>query len=311
MKIFIETPVWLGDAIMASVAIKNVIEHFKDAQVVIFGSFAATEIYKAYEGVERVVVDESKKSKNRWLWLYNMAKEQGKFDLAISFRRQWSTKFLLHFINASQKIHYKRLSNVSMHQVKRYNDFASFALKTELPLTDLYIPFPAHTYPKPTLGLNPGATYGSAKRWYPQEFANVAIALHTHYDIVIFGGAGEVDIANEIETIIKHHGIKNVDNKAGKTSIRSLCELIGGLNLFITNDSGPLHISAAYKIPTVAIFGPTISTETHGWNNPHETIVKLHLSCQPCMKRTCPLGHHRCMKDIHATDVLEAIKQIS
>ncbi len=311
MKIFIETPVWLGDAIMASVAIRNIIHHFKDAKITVFGSFAAMEIYKAYEGVEHVVVDHSKQSKNRWLWLYQTAKALGSFDLALSFRRQWSTKFLLSFINAPQKSHYKRLSNDSIHQVKRYNDFASFALGIELPLGDLYIPFTPYTYAKPTLGINPGATYGSAKRWYPEEFAKVAIALHKEYDIVIFGGAGESDIAYEIETAIRHHGIENIDNKAGKTSIQSLCEYIGGLSLFLTNDSGPLHIAAAYKIPTIAIFGPTISTETHGWHNPFEKIIKHHLPCQPCMKRVCPLGHHRCMKDIHANEVLLAIRQMS
>ncbi|AFL69171.1 glycosyltransferase family 9 protein [Sulfurospirillum barnesii] len=308
MKLFIETPVWLGDAIMASVAIKNIIEHFKGAQIILFGSFAAMEVYKEYEGVSRVIVDESKKSSNRWAWLYTMSKEVGKCDIALSFRRQWSTKFLLLCLSATQKMHYKRLSKESIHQVKRYNDFASHALHVNFPLGDLYLPFKAHSYERPTLGLNPGATYGSAKRWYPEEFAKVAIALHERYNIVIFGGPSEVDIAREIEELIRAQGIENVENIAGKTSIQSLCEHIGGLELFITNDSGPLHIAAAYKVKTIAIFGPTISTETHGWNNPYEKIIKLNLPCQPCMKRTCPLGHHACMKGIDATMILKEIQ---
>ncbi|NCB50214.1 MAG: glycosyltransferase family 9 protein, partial [Alphaproteobacteria bacterium] len=175
-------------------------------------------------------------------------------------------------------------------------------------LGDLYLPFKAHRYEKQTLGLNPGATYGSAKRWYPEEFAKVAIALHERYNIVIFGGPSEVEIAHEIENLIRAQGIENIENLAGKTSIKSLCEHIGGVDLFITNDSGPLHIAAAYKVKTIAIFGPTICTETHGWNNPYETIIKQNLSCQPCMKRTCPLGHHACMKGIDAGMILKELQ---
>lgn len=305
MRLFIEVPVWLGDTIMASVAVENLIKHFADAEVVIFGSKVATEVYKAHPNVSAVVVDASKKSANRWKWLYQTAKSLGTFDLAISFRRQWSTRFLLWCITAKHKARYRRLSKESIHQVKRYNDFAAHVLGVELPLGDLVLPFAPHAFARPTLGLNPGATYGSAKRWYPEEFAKVAIALSSTHDIVIFGGPNEEDIAGEIEVLLHEAQVTNVQNLAGKTSIAQLCAYIGGLEWFITNDSGPLHVSAAYKINTVAIFGPTINTETHGWHNPNERIVKLHLPCQPCMKRACPLGHHECMKGVKAKDVLD------
>ena len=86
MRILIEVPVWLGDAIMASVAINNLFKKFPEARFTIFGSFVATEIYKGFPAVESVVVDCSKKASNRYINLMKTAKEIGKFDLAFSFR---------------------------------------------------------------------------------------------------------------------------------------------------------------------------------------------------------------------------------
>ena len=158
------------------------------------------------------------------------------------------------------------------------------------------------------LGINPGASYGSAKRWYPEEFAQVAAELSEKYDIVIFGGLGEVDIANDIEKSLIEKGVTNYQNLAGKTTIPELINQISRLDLFITGDSGPMHIAATFQIPTVAIFGPTNHDETSQWMNEKSMIVKKNLECQPCMKRTCPLKHHNCMKMVVASDVLRAVK---
>jgi heptosyltransferase-2 len=160
----------------------------------------------------------------------------------------------------------------------------------------------------PLLGINPGASYGSAKRWYPKEFAKVASELSNQYDIVIFGGPGEKDIALDIEKGLIEDGVSNYQNLAGITGITELINKISELNLFITGDSGPMHVAAAFQIPTVAIFGPTKDNETSQWMNDKSIIVKKNLDCQPCMKRTCPLGHHDCMNLIKAVDVLKAIE---
>jgi heptosyltransferase-2 len=69
-----------------------------------------------------------------------------------------------------------------------------------------------------------------------------------------------------------------------------------------------MHLAAAFQIPTVAIFGPTKDNETSQWMNEKSMIVKKNLECQPCMKRTCPLKHHNCMKMVVASDVLRAVK---
>ena len=82
-------------------------------------------------------------------------------------------------------------------------------------------------------------------------------------------------------------------------------------DLLITGDSGPMHIAAAFNVPTISIFGPTKNDETSQWMNEKNIIVKKNLDCQPCMKRTCPLKHHNCMKLIEATEVLEAVNRIN
>ena len=89
-----------------------------------------------------------------------------------------------------------------------------------------------------------------------------------------------------------------------------LIDLVSNLSLFITGDSGPMHIAAAFQIPTVAIFGPTRDKETSQWMNTRNCIVKKNLECQPCMKRTCPLGHHHCMNLIEPKDVLKAVREL-
>ncbi|MDQ1264840.1 MAG: heptosyltransferase, partial [Campylobacterota bacterium] len=146
--------------------------------------------------------------------------------------------------------------------------------KTTPPLK-LYIE--SKKFDKPIMGINAGATYGSAKRWYPERFAAVAKEYSERYDIIIFGGPNEVEMAKEIETNLKSSNVTNYTNLAGKTTIKELCEHIGGCSLFVTNDSGPMHVAAAYKVPTVSIFGPTKHTETSQWMNEKSAVKELEL----------------------------------
>jgi heptosyltransferase-2 len=179
------------------------------------------------------------------------------------------------------------------------NDISSLKLYIEIKKFD-----------KPTLGINAGATYGSAKRWYPEKFAEVAANFSHNFDIIIFGGPNEIEMAKEIEQNLQKREVKNYTNLAGKTNVEELCSSIGACSLFITNDSGPMHVAAAYQVPTVAIFGPTKHEETSQWMNEKSTIVRHEIECSPCMKRECPLQHHDCMTGITAQEVILAVKEL-
>jgi len=307
MKIFIEIPTWLGDAIMTTPAIENIIKKYPKAELTLFGSFVSTTALKVHSNVKEVILDTSKKEGNRYLNLIKLARALPSFDLAFSFRRTFSSKFMLFFLKASKKYSYKRLSKDEIHQAIRYNDFINQSMQASYETGDLKLYQDRFTYANKTLGLNPGATYGSAKRWYPEEFAKLAIVLSKDFDIVIFGGPGETEIAGDIARILDENDITNYVNLAGKTSIDSLISKVAGLDLFITNDSGPMHIAAAYKIKTITIFGPTKFTETNQWHNLNGQIITKNLDCAPCMKRVCPLEHHNCMKEIKAQDVLKML----
>ncbi|MFY9070425.1 glycosyltransferase family 9 protein [Aliarcobacter butzleri] len=309
-EIFIEIPSWLGDAIMATPAIENLIKTYPDAQITLLGSFVSAQAFQGYPNIKKVIIDDTKKSGNRYKNLISLAKSIGRVDLAISFRRSISSKFMMFFIKAKKKFNYRRLTKKEIHLCIRYNDFVNKVLNLKNEVGDLKLYFKPFNYDKPTLGINPGATYGSAKRWYPEEFAKIAIEMSKKYDIVIFGGPSETNIAKDIENELISKGITNYQNLAGKTTIPELIEKIAGLDLFITNDSGPMHIAAAYKVKTIAIFGPTKFTETNQWNNPNGEIVTKNLDCAPCMKRVCPLKHHNCMKNITAADVLNVIVKL-
>ena len=322
MKILIVLPNWLGDAIMATPAIELLAKHYPHAKFTFVGSYVSIEALKHHPLCEQAVIDETKKASNRFLATYKLAKQLGEFHLALTFRDQLHSSLLLRFTNTVICIarrswhsmfllsHTPKIST-SQHLVKQYAQLAMSDTghwdKTIGKLT-LYID--KKKFEKPTLGINAGATYGSAKRWYPERFAEVAAYFANKYEIIIFGGPNEVAMAQEIEQNLQTLGIDNYTNLAGTTTIEELCSHIGGCSLFITNDSGPMHIAAAYQVPTVAIFGPTRYKETSQWMNEKNKIVRHEMECSPCMKRECPLGHHECMKGITASEVIEAVKEL-
>ncbi|NPA81487.1 MAG: lipopolysaccharide heptosyltransferase II [Epsilonproteobacteria bacterium] len=310
MKIFIELPTWLGDTIMATPAIENILKKYPNAKITLFGSFISTEALKNHKNIEKVIQDKTRKKPFRIFHLIKEAKNMEKFDMAFSFRSSFTSKILLFFLKSDKKFQYDKKA-FKGHQVEKYNSFINKSLNTNFPPQKLTLPIPKKNSQKPLLGINPGATYGSAKRWYPEEFAKVAIALSKKYDILIFGGPAETNIAKDIEEELKKAGVKNYLNLAGKTTITELIAHISSLSLFITNDSGPMHIASAYQIPTIAIFGPTKSDETSPWMNKKAFIIKKDLPCAPCMKRVCPIKTHECMKSIKSEDVLKLIEKIN
>ena len=306
MKVLIELPTWLGDCVMATPAIENIVNFDNEVEITFIGSFVSIEAMKNHSKVVETVVL-SKKYRD----LYHISNELGDFDAFFSFRSSLRAKFLKFLISAKNKYQFDKNKYINCHQVKKYNNFVNDSLSINLTAKKLQIyGYSTSKNKKKMLGINPGASYGSAKRWYPEEFARVAGELSTQYDIVIFGGPGEKDIAGDIEKILAENGVKNYQNLAGNTTIPGLIEHISNLDLFITGDSGPMHVAAAFQIPTVAIFGPTKDDETSQWMNEKSTIVKKNLECQPCMKRTCPLQHHNCMKLITAVDVLGVVNSL-
>jgi lipopolysaccharide heptosyltransferase II len=151
------------------------------------------------------------------------------------------------------------------------------------------------------IGLNPGADNPN-KRWDPKHYANVADRLieSLNADIILLGGPGEEKIANAIEARMS----SPVINLAGKLTLDDLIYLISRLDLFLTNDSGPMHIAAAVHTPLVALFGP----ETPALFGPYAKkelyrVIYQELDCRPCGKKRCE--HPLCLDLITPQDVYE------
>jgi heptosyltransferase II len=306
MKILIELPSWLGDSVMATPAIENIINYYNKPQVMIIGSFISVEVIKNHPRISR-----SQVLNKSYLSLYNIAKKLGQFDAFFSFRGSNRSRLFKSFVQSNNKFQYQHGKYQNCHQVEKYNQFVNDSLNTSYETGKLKIHgnlSQSMNKPYPVLGINPGSSYGNAKRWYPEEFAKVAFYLSDKYDILIFGGAGEENIANDIEKILIDKKVLNYKNLAGKTSLSELVNFISNLDLLITGDSGPMHLAASFEIPTVTIFGPTRDDETSQWMNRKSINLKKKLDCQPCMLRKCPLKHHNCMKLIKAEEVLGSVE---
>ena len=160
-----------------------------------------------------------------------------------------------------------------------------------------------HSAGQPWFGLNPGAEYGAAKRWPAERFVEAAVALRrkTNCRWVIFGGAGEHDLA---EKIAREAG-EPILNLAGKTSLRELAAALKLCDFVLTNDTGPMHLAAAVGARMVAIFGSTSPELTGPIFSPRARIVRQPVPCAPCFLRECPIDL-RCLRGIAPEMVVAA-----
>jgi heptosyltransferase-2 len=119
--------------------------------------------------------------------------------------------------------------------------------------------------------------------------------------IVLSGGPGEMEIGADIAKAMQSPH----QNLIGKTSVRQMMAVLAASSLMITNDSGPMHVAAAFGVPMVDIFGSTDHTTTSPWGT-RSQIVRHPVECSPCMLRQCPIDH-RCMERVTVEDVMSAV----
>ncbi|MCK4517733.1 lipopolysaccharide heptosyltransferase II [Candidatus Babeliales bacterium] len=153
------------------------------------------------------------------------------------------------------------------------------------------------------LGISPGAAFGSAKCWLPERFKSLAerFTVEDNVQVVCLGHKSEIDLG---KTICQSSKIINL---VGKTSLRELLAIISVCDAFLANDSGPMHIAAALKIPLVAIFGPTDEKISRPY--PEGVVLRKNLSCSPCHLRECPQSHE-CMKGVSVNEVYRKLKNL-
>jgi heptosyltransferase-2 len=160
----------------------------------------------------------------------------------------------------------------------------------------------------PVVGVSPGAAYGSAKRWLPERFAEAAahLARQIGGTVAVFGSAAEAELCESVAHAAQ--GAAPAKSFAGKTSLRDFIDMAAACQVFLTNDSGAMHIAAAAGVPSVTVFGPTDEFAT-GPTGATSVLLREPVDCAPCLKRECPIDH-RCMTRVTADAVVLAAERL-
>jgi heptosyltransferase II len=165
---------------------------------------------------------------------------------------------------------------------------------------------------RPIVGLAPGAAYGHAKRWPPELAAALVaqIVARTSAAVVVVGAAGDRDTARQLQSSIVASGVApagRVVDLVGHTSLGELLGVVAACRAFVSNDSGVMHLAAAFGVPVVAVFGPTDERATAPLG-PHRVVTATSW-CRPCQLRECPIDHH-CMRGIAPATVFAALEDV-
>jgi heptosyltransferase-2 len=327
---------WLGDAVMTTPALAAVREGFPDARIVLLARPLVAELFRHHPDVDEVMVYERPGRHEGALGRLRLAGEvrRRRFDGALLLQNAFDAALIAFLGRIPERAGYPTDGRrflltlpvpltpaiLERHEVEYY-----------LCLLDgLGIPRPVPVSLKlgvtnqeretmvtrlaslgiergaPIVAINPGATYGSAKRWYPDRFAAVADALSAEWGarVVVVGSAAEAPLAGEIEAATRNPPV----NLAGKTTVRELMALLSLSSFLVTNDSGPMHIGAALGVPLVAIFGPTDWRRTSPWSE-RAKVVRVEIDCSPCRLRVCDRGHE-CMLGVTPGMVVDAAKAL-
>ncbi|MBI5005689.1 MAG: lipopolysaccharide heptosyltransferase II [Nitrosomonadales bacterium] len=160
------------------------------------------------------------------------------------------------------------------------------------------------TLEKPVAIFCPGAEYGPAKRWPAHYYAELAQYLRTHgYAVWLIGSPKDKEVADKIVAL----GNEPCRNLCGVTDLSEAIALLSCADLVVSNDSGLMHIAAALDRPMLALFGSSSPQFTPPLSDKAQ-VLKLDISCSPCFKRECPLGHFNCMIQLTPKDVASHIR---
>ncbi|ESX62892.1 glycosyl transferase family 1 [Mesorhizobium sp. LSHC422A00] len=155
------------------------------------------------------------------------------------------------------------------------------------------------------VAMMPGAEFGPAKRWPSESYAGLAREMMAKgFKVALFGSKNDRDVTAEIAALAP-----GVVDLAGKTRLEDAIDLIAAARLAVSNDSGLMHVAAAVGTPVVAVYGSTSPENTPPLAEQRE-LIWLHLSCSPCHRKVCPLGHLNCLKTLDVARVAAAADRL-
>ncbi len=333
----VRAPNWIGDAVMCEPAFRGLRSLFPDAEVTLLAKAAIADLFIGSPGLDQVVVydDKGVHSGLSGKWALAGILRRRSFDLAVLFQNAFEAAFLAWLAGIPRRYGYATDGRtvfltdpvtlpdrtVPTHQVMYYwNLLKPLGLAGQPPAPALFVSTDEACALEArlasagigssdlVLGINPGSTYGDAKRWLPDRFAEVAQRLTERLQVyerkrvavMILGSSGEESLGNEIAALIEARSVVF----SGTTSMRELMAAVKRCRLLVTNDTGPMHIAAACGVPVVTVFGPTDWRSTAPFGQA-DAVVRQPVDCAPCLLRECPIDH-RCMTGVSVDRVYEA-----
>lgn len=333
-NILVRMPNWLGDLVMATPILTDLRHHWPEAKITAMCQGALGVVIQEDPHIDEVLSFKRPKG-----WLNRQSQQeilnplrQGEYDLGVLLTNSFSSAWWFWRGHVQNSLGYAThwRSKLLDHPVSfpETRDTQHLVITYKMLLDPVGIPV-SQTAPQlyltpqeqqaarellathgiqPTdllVGINPGAAYGSAKCWLPDRFKTLSQKLleHSNLKIVYFGDKAGAPL---VEDICKGFDDR-VINLAGKTNLRQLMALIQACHLFLTNDSGPMHVASALGVPLIALFGSTSDVATSPYNG--GKVIHKHVPCSPCYRRECPIDF-RCMTKIEVSEVYQEIQNL-
>lgn len=339
MRIYIRSTNWIGDAVMSVAALRELRRLYRGHYLALAAKPWVAGLFENQGLVDSILVVDEESGRLR-SFKQGVAAARG-HDRAILFQNAFRAALTACTAGVPERIGYAtdgrrllltrsarpRIRQLKRHQIYYYLDLL---FQTGLSPHD-YLNEPGfepdiHLNPplagleaarqllertgvesgRPLIALNPGAFFGSAKRWFVDRYAALADLLTRKQgaQILILGSAGENGIAEAVEKLMHHSPV----DLTGATDLAALMAVISMCDLFVTNDSGPMHLAAALGTPLIALFGSTDEIATGPFSAAAHVIHK-HVECSPCLLRECPLDL-RCFKSIEVEEVYDLAVQV-
>lgn len=326
-KVMVRAPNWLGDAVMSLPALRQTRATFSKAHLAVVARPSVAELYARESSVDQVIPYAPRGLRGKWAFAAGLRAEH--FDCAILLQNAFDAGLMAWMARIPERIGYNRdgrgllLTRASdtpaPGEIPRHERFYYLELLRRAGLIEQFpdtsailldgIPAAREAgqrrltelgIPPPVIGVSPGAAFGTAKRWLPERFAEAARTVSG--TVLVFGSTAERELCAQVADLAGGRSI------AGETSLSQFIELASVCRLFLTNDSGAMHLASALGVPTVAVFGATDDTTT-GPAGPLARVVRAPADCSPCLLRVCPIDH-RCMTRVSVDRVAAAALEL-
>ncbi|MEW6683063.1 MAG: lipopolysaccharide heptosyltransferase II [Nitrospirota bacterium] len=329
-SLLVRAPNWIGDAVMATPTLTALRAGFPAARISVLGRSAVADVLAGHPAVDEVVVDDHRGSHSGVLGRVRLAAEirRRAFDTVLLLPNSFDSALAAAWARVPTRVGYRTdgrgpLLSVALpaprrplpHMTSYYLGLLSaWGLDGDARAVSLAVTANERDNARERLAewgakstdrivaMNPGAAYGSAKRWPAERFAAVANRLVRDGGfVIVLGSAAERALGDTITAGLDGRAV----NAAGLTTIRDVMAILTWCRRLVTNDSGPMHLAAALGVPVTAIFGPTDPRATSPIGQ-RVTLLQHAVDCAPCRYRDCPIDH-RCMTAVSVDEVYAAI----